>query len=57
MFVKANHQVELLSKIVYFLVVNISLPAFLLPLAIHSYFRYFFTDLGNDAFILTVPTW
>lgn len=56
-YIKISHQVELLSKIVYFSVVNIFLPAFLLPLAILSYFRYFFTDLGNDAFMLTVPTW
>lgn len=49
---KTNPQVELLSEIIYFVMVILGLPAFLLPLAILSYYRYFFT-----AFMLIVPIW
>lgn len=57
MYEKINHRMEKLSKIVYFGVVGVTVPGFIIPKALVSYFKYFTTDLGADAFDLPMPTW
>lgn len=54
---KVNEKIEKLSGKLYFALVKISLPAFVLPDFIVSFFLYFSTDLGNQAFKLPFPTW
>lgn len=49
--------VELLSKIVHILVVKIGVPGVILPKAILSFYNYFATDAGNDAFELAAASW
>ena len=41
----------------HILIVKISVPGFVLPKAIISFFLYFTTDSGNDSFLLPLPTW
>lgn len=54
---KANQCVESLSEIAYYTMVRVSLPGFVLPKAMFSFYQYFFTDVGNDAFELSLPMW
>lgn len=57
LYEKTNRQVELISKIIQFVVLYVSPPVLVLPNAIICLFMYFTTDLGNDAFNLPFPTW
>lgn len=57
MYAKTNNLSEKLSKIIYFLMVKVSVPGFVLPKAILSFFIYCTTDAGSDAFELSIPTW
>lgn len=54
---KTNSQVEAMSKIGYFLMVKLSVPLMVGPKALVSYYNYFSTDLGPDAFELSIPAW
>lgn len=54
---ETNELVEKLSKIIDFLIVRVSVPGSLLPKAIFCLFIYFTTDLGHDAFKLSIPLW
>lgn len=56
-FERTNELTEKLCKIIYFLLVYVTVPGFVLPKAIYCFFIYFTTDLGNDAFELSLPTW
>lgn len=57
MYEKTNRFTENISKIIQTVVVHISVPGFVLPKAFYSYFMYFTTELGADAFELPIPTW
>lgn len=52
-----NRLVEKMSKAIHFAVIKLGVPAFILPKAIFSYFIYFTTDIGNEAFVLPFPMW
>lgn len=53
----ANHLVEKLSRIGYFLIAIVSPVCIVFPKAIVSYFMYFATDLGIEAFELPLFYW
>lgn len=54
---KTNQIVEKYSEIGIFALKNVIAPSFIHPKAIVSFFIYFYTDLGNDAFNLPIPMW
>lgn len=54
---QCNQLAEKITKLMQIVVVHVSVPGFVLPKAIYSYFVYFTTDLGVDAFVLPIPTW
>lgn len=49
--------VEKWSKIIEFLSKKVTPACGILSRAIPSYCLYFFTDSGNEAFVLPVPMW
>lgn len=57
LYERTNQLAEKCSEIVYFLIVSVSVPGFVLPKAILSYFLYFTTDLGSEAFETPIPIW
>lgn len=57
MYEKTNQLMEKISKIVYFFIVFVCVPGFVIPKICVSYFNYFTTNLGNDAFELSEPIW
>lgn len=57
MYEKTNRLAEKCSKIICFLIMKMSIPGFVLPKAIFSYFRYFTTDAGPNAFELPILAW
>lgn len=56
-YVKNNHFTEKCCKFIYFAMLYISLPSFILPKVIMSYFIYYTTDSGPDAFGLPFEMW
>lgn len=54
---KVDHLIEQLSKIGYAIIARISLPVLVVPRAVYSFYQYFTTDLGNNAFELSLPMW
>lgn len=54
---KTNQVVEKYSNIGIFAMKNVIVPSFLLTKAFVTFFIYFNTDLGNDAFTLPIPMW
>lgn len=57
MIKKTNELVEKSCKIAYFIIVQVALPGLILPKVIVSYFVYFTTEKGPDAFELSVLMW
>lgn len=57
MYESTNWLAEVLCKILHFIVVYVVVPAFMAPVTIDSFFKYFAADLGPDAFVLPFPTW
>lgn len=57
MYQKNHDMTEKIGKIVGLLMMHISVPVFVMPKAILSYFNYYTTDLGSHAFELTIPIW
>lgn len=57
LYEKTNQRVEKYSRIGAFVTVCVIVPSFMLPKAIVSFFMYFTSDVGNDAFNLPVPIW
>lgn len=57
LFEKTNYQIETMSKVAFFVMVKLSVPGFILPKAFVSYFKYLTTDLGPNAFDLSIPAW
>lgn len=54
---KTNRITEMICKFMYFFIVSVVVPGFILPKAFYSFFIYFTTELGNYAFELPVPMW
>lgn len=57
MYIKACKFVELSSKYIYFGYMKIVFPCATFPYLFMSYFKYYTTDLGKDAFTLPFPVW
>lgn len=57
MYEETNYLMEKIGKIVYITVVCVTVPGFVIPKAIVSYYRYYIINMGNDAFVLSIPTW
>lgn len=53
----ANQQTEKVCNFLYTFCVCVIVPGFVSPKAIYSFFVYFSTDLGPNAFELPFPTW
>lgn len=56
MALETHDRVEKITAIMFFVFVNVT-PVVLLPPFIYSYFKYFATDLGRDAFLPILPMW
>lgn len=54
---ESDRIVELICKIIYIFMVKVFVPCFVCPRAMISFYLYFSTDLGCDAFDLPIPTW
>lgn len=54
---KINHLKEKVSKIVYFAVFGVSVPSFVIPKTISSYFEYYAINQAGDAFDFSMPLW
>lgn len=52
-----NILVEKLSEIIYIALVKVTVPGFVIPIAIICYFRYFSLNLDNDALLIPLPLW
>lgn len=50
-------RVEKISEIIYFVAINFGVPGVILPKALKSFFTYFTTDSGSDAFELPYVMW
>lgn len=57
MYEKYNDLIEKLSKLFYLALMYIGGPVFILPKVILSYFHYYTTDSGRDAFELPLEMW
>lgn len=56
-FNEANRRVENLSGILFFVITKITPGLIVLPISIYSFFVYFTTDSGPNAFKLPFPMW
>lgn len=54
---QANTFVEKWHNIIHIAFINVTIPCITLPYFIWSYFSYFTTDIGGDAFILPFSAW
>lgn len=54
---EVNQKVEKWTKILYFVLMNVSLPGIMMPNFVISYFLYFSTDLEVEAFRFPFPIW
>lgn len=52
---KINQLVEKLSEIIYFIAIKLGVAGLVLPKSVISYFLYFTTDAGAEAFELPLP--
>lgn len=57
LYEEANQRAESICKIIMFVGIYMGPPAAILPIAVHSYFKYFTMDLGPDAFELSILLW
>lgn len=57
MYEKANQLAETWSKMIDFAIVHVSVPTIIFPKAIVSFFIYYTTEAGPDAFELPIPVW
>lgn len=57
LYEKTNRLVEKLSVIAYLVIIKLGLPGLMLANEIVSYFIYFTTDAGSDAFELPFSAW
>ena len=56
-YVKLNGKIEKWTGFFYFFLVKVSVPAVTMPQFIISFYLYFATDLGAEAFSLPYPMW
>lgn len=56
-YAKVNERVELCTKIFYYALTNFTTPGIMAPKFVISFYLYFSTDLGEDAFSLPYPVW
>lgn len=56
-YIKANNDADEWGKLANLINARYMPFVIMLPKFILSYFNYFTTDLGNDAFELTFPSW
>lgn len=56
-YTDVNERIDKLVPIFMFISVDLTLPPVFLPNFIKSYYLYFFTDSGADAFELPFPNW
>lgn len=54
---KYNQQIEKYGEVLGIFMRQVSIPCFIWPKFIISFFTYFTTDLGNDAFQLPYHLW
>lgn len=54
---KLNENIEKWTGLFYTVMVQVSVPAVLMPNFIISFYLYFATDFGGDAFSLPIPIW
>lgn len=54
---KINKKVEKWTEVLYFGLFKVTVPAALLPNCLWSFYIYFSTDLGRDAFNVPFPIW
>lgn len=57
MLEKTNRLAEKISKVIQFGMVYVTVPGFILFKASFCFFKYFNSDLNNDAFELPFPMW
>lgn len=56
-YLETHRLVEKICKIMTFVLLNVTVPSFVIPKAILCLSLYFTTDLGPDAFDLPLPLW
>ena len=56
-YVKLNENIEKWTGVFYFFMVQLSVPAVTMPQFIISFYLYFTTDLGAEAFNLPFVIW
>lgn len=54
---KTNQLVEQLTEILFLFLTRVAAPGFIMPKFLTSFFIYFTTDDGNEAFELPLPMW
>lgn len=57
LIVKTNQQAEKLAKILFLVIVKMTFACGAVPWIICTYFIYFTTNLGPEAFVLPAATW
>lgn len=57
LYIKTGRIIELMSKAILLVFMYIIPPMFVLPNSILSFYAFFTTDLGNDAFEMPFPMW
>lgn len=57
LYEKTNRQIEMISKVAYFALIYVSVPAIILPKSLLCFYVYFSSDLGPESFELSVPAW
>lgn len=57
MIEKTNQLVEKSCKTAYFIIVQVGVPSIILPRVVVSYFVFFTTDAGREAFELPFQAW
>lgn len=56
-YVKIIEKVEKWSRFIHIVLLYVTVPSFVLPKYVVSFYLFYTTDLGNDAFELPLPVW
>ena len=56
-YVKVIHLIDKLSRFANLCILKVTLPCLILPRYVASFYIYFTTDVGNDAFELPLTMW
>lgn len=57
LYEKLNEKIETRIKLLHFAMINVTLPAIMIPNLIMSFFIYFTSDSSSEAFRLAFPIW